>query len=123
MTLWRWRRRPVPLAAAAVQAAIQRRHGRQGDALYEMLWRYDSPNRPLGELARLVEYLDYDDLAFRVVAFRNLSTGTRLTYGYRPEETIARRQAPTRKWREWALANAARGVEQEAALPGGPDDF
>jgi hypothetical protein len=89
-----------PLAAGQVRSAMEKLHGAEGAELYEMLWKYG--DGPLGreDAAHLVDYLDHDTLAFRVVAFQTLRRVTKLGINYQPEDTAAKRRPWVEKWRE-----------------------
>lgn len=89
-----------PEAAAQVRTAMERLHGIEGASLYELLWRYNHDALDGQEAASLVEYLEHDTLAFRVVAFQTLKRTTKLTINYRPEDTAHKRQPWVEKWRE-----------------------
>jgi hypothetical protein len=90
-----------PQTAAQVRATMEKLHGSEGAGLYEMLWKYNDDVLDNDDAARLVRYLDHNTLAFRVVSFETLKRITRLSFGYRPEDTAARRQPAIKKWKEW----------------------
>lgn len=104
-----------PEAAARVRAAMEKLHGSEGATLYEMLWKYNDNVLDGEDAARLVRSLDHNTLAFRVVAFETLKRITRLSLGYRPEDTAEKRQPAIKKWRERVLPTS-RG---QAGAPGG----
>jgi hypothetical protein len=92
-----------PEVAAKVRAAFEKRHGKEGQDLYRMLWGYTKEQLQGGEAARLVEYLDRedrDDLIFRVLAFHDLRAITGVTFNYAPEASPVNRQVPSRRWKE-----------------------
>ncbi len=92
-----------PEVAAKVRAAFEKRHGKEGQDLYRMLWGYSKEQLQGGEAARLVEYLDredHDDLIYRVMAFHNLRAITGVTFNYAPEANATNRQTPSRRWKE-----------------------
>jgi hypothetical protein len=94
--------------AAAVRLALEQQYPEQAAALYRMLWGYSNKDlegpegAKYGEDKILVEALDDNTLAVRVLAIWNLTEITGFGRGqtYRPEQTAARRQSSTRRWRE-----------------------
>src|SRR4029077_3589185 len=72
--------------------AFERQRGKDGGELYRMLWGYSKENLADGAAAKLVEYLDHDNMDFRVLAFHNLHQVVGATFNYRPEQTAARNQ-------------------------------
>ena len=93
-----------PQTAAQVRATMEKLHGSEGAILYEMLWKYNDNVLDGDAATRLVRYLDHNTLAFRVVSFETLKRITRLSFGYRPEDTAAKRQAAIKKWKERLLS-------------------
>jgi hypothetical protein len=89
-----------PVVAAKVRSAFERQRGKDGGELYRMLWGYSKENLADGAAAKLVEYLDHDNMDFRVLAFHNLHQIAGATFNYRPEQTSASRVQPVRRWRE-----------------------
>jgi hypothetical protein len=91
-----------PETATAVRAAMQKLHGAEWSALYELLWKYPDDRLSPEQAAELIRMLDHEVLAVRVLAFwGNLYriTGKKLLY-YRPEETAAHRAPAVAKWKE-----------------------
>jgi hypothetical protein len=91
-----------PNTAAAVREALARQRGEDaGKDLYRMFWGYTkSQLQQDGEAAKLVGYLDHDNLDFRVLAFSNLYGLTGAHHNYRPEAPDQTRKQPTRQWQE-----------------------
>jgi hypothetical protein len=89
-----------PATALKIRTTFERQLGKDGDELYRMLWGYSREDLVNGAAARLVDLLDNDTLAFRVLAFHNLRMITGATFNYRPEATAANRAPATRRWRE-----------------------
>ena len=89
-----------PSVAAKVRAAFEKQRGKDGTALYRMLWGYNKDQLAAGAATQLVEYLDHDNLDFRVLSFYALKALTGTTFNYRPEQSAASRQQPIRRWRE-----------------------
>ena len=89
-----------PQSAAAVRLTFERHYGAAGADLYRMLWGYSQEDLTAGEAARLVNFLEHDNLAFRVLAFNNLRdiTGHGLTY--RPEYPPTQRRQLVQRWKE-----------------------
>jgi len=89
-----------PHCAAKVRATMEQRFGASGAALYEMLWRYRPDTLQPEDAARLVEFLNHDELAFRVLSFWNLRNIANRTLYYRPEDPPAKRQTGAQKWKD-----------------------
>jgi hypothetical protein len=106
--------RRSPRTARAVRESMGTEYGDRGDELYDLLWKYDVAEIPRQEAIRLVEYLDDDLLACRVLSFRNLNRITGLGYYYRPEENDAKRGLSLRRWSDWA---ERRPADQESRPP------
>ena len=75
-----------PATALKIRTTFERQLGKDGDELYRMLWGYSREDLVNGAAARLVDLLDNDTLAFRVLAFHNLRMITA------PRSTIVPRQ-------------------------------
>ncbi len=91
-----------PRTAQAVRNAMGVKFGPRGEELYELLWKYDTEQLSSQSAKRLVQYLDDNDLPFRVLAFRNLNRITGLGYYYRPEESEFERRPSVQRWSAWA---------------------
>ncbi|HEV3023519.1 MAG TPA: hypothetical protein VGX76_13690, partial [Pirellulales bacterium] len=89
-----------PAVAAKVRSAFERQRGKDGADLYRMLWGYSKEDLADGAAAKLVEYLDHDNMDYRVLAFHNLHQIAGATFNYRPEQTSASRVQSVRRWRE-----------------------
>ncbi|MEE8453114.1 MAG: hypothetical protein V3R99_14405 [Thermoguttaceae bacterium] len=88
-----------PEVAEQVRRAMEKQFGHdEAVAAYRMLWGYTLQGLKEGEGQTLVDYLDHDLLAIRVLSFHNLETETRLRLYYEPEETAAKRRASIRSW-------------------------
>ena len=112
-----------PQAAAQVQQTLQMRYGSEdGPRLYRMLWGFTDKDLRDGEAAMdLVEYLDHQALAFRVLSFSNLVQIAQKGFFYKPEDTAAKRQGSIRRWREWLESDFMREKPAaEKAAGGGP---
>jgi hypothetical protein len=91
-----------PQTAAKVKMAFVNECGEQkGLELYRMLWGYTAAELQAGEAAKLVAYLDNNELDFRVMAFSALVRITGQTHFYRPEYTPAAKRATyVAKWKQ-----------------------
>ena len=87
-----------PETAAAIRQSLEKQYGNDSTALYRMLWGYTDKDLEDGEDVRLVNYLDHEILAFRVLAFRNLKDITHLSLSYQPEANPARRLPWLQHW-------------------------
>lgn len=106
--------RSGPHMAASVRTAMENRYGPEGATLYEMLWKYHPKTYQQEDALHLVDFLDHDRLAFRVLSWWNLRNITGLTILYKPEDTSLKRQVGIQKWRE-----RLRAAPNERAAPGG----
>ena len=88
--------------AIAVREAFTKQRGEDaGKDLYRMFWGYTkSQLQQEGEAAKLVGYLDHDNLDFRVLAFQNLYGLTGAHHNYQPAAPDQTRKQPTRQWQE-----------------------
>jgi hypothetical protein len=89
-----------PEMAAKIRAAFEKKAGEKGDELYRMLWGYSTADLESGSGLKLVEYLDHEDLPFRVLAFWNLKNITGSTLNYRPEVPPMIRKQAVQRWRD-----------------------
>jgi hypothetical protein len=98
-----------PPAAAAIRKALENRYPQIAADLYRMLWAYSDNDLASGEDEKLVEFLDNDSLAMRVLSSWNLTeiTGIAGTF-YKPEQTAAKRQQPIQRWKERLKAKEIR---------------
>ena len=96
-----------PETAARVRLALEKRYPQDPGPLYRMLWGYDAKDLQNGQAAGMVDYLDNDLLAFRVLAFYNLEKLTGARFFYRPEDPANKRQAGINKFRDRLQSAAA----------------
>jgi hypothetical protein len=89
-----------PAPATAVRQAIEKRFGAAGRDLYRMLWGYTDRQLAAGQDTRLVNDLDHELLAVRVLAFWNLKDITGTGFFYRPEDPPAKRQQAMQRWKQ-----------------------
>lgn len=112
-----------PKSAALARRLLEELYGDQGTALYEMLWKYQADTLMPADARQLVQYLDHEVLAFRVLAFWNLRAMTGLQFGYRPEEPAQKRQPAISRWRQRVTSNPilrGRSGEEEKGRPAEP---
>lgn len=96
-----------PQVAAQVREACERQFGLDAAALYRLLWGFSdeqlgAKDERLGTTnvdEMLVDCLDKDQLAFRVLGFWNLQNITGLGLYYQPEQPAVKRQQSVRNWR------------------------
>ncbi|MDY0168505.1 MAG: hypothetical protein RBS80_18290 [Thermoguttaceae bacterium] len=89
-----------PRLAAAVRESLQRHYRTDSEKLYRMLWGYSSEDLRAGAATTLVDDLEHERLAVRLLSFWNLREITGLGLFYRPEYLPAKRQQPVQRWRE-----------------------
>ncbi|GAB6186674.1 hypothetical protein [Thermopirellula anaerolimosa] len=90
--------RQSPQAAAAVRAAAETEFGERGPLLYALLWKYGATLDKL-QAAELIQLLEHDNLAVRVLAFWNLRRVTGVTLNYEPSAVPVERQRAIRLWK------------------------
>jgi len=110
-----------PDVAAQVRAGLEGAYGTDGAKLYRMLWGYNAQQLIDGQDAELVDALDHELLAMRVVSFWNLNAITGAQLYYRPENPLSKRQKAVRTWRK-RLENGEIRLKPTAAggLPARP---
>jgi hypothetical protein len=89
-----------PEYSAAISQSLETKYGQESKGLYRMLWGYTDKNLQDGEDRTLVQMLEHETLAFRVLAFWNLKDITGLGLHYRPEQTLAQRRQPIIYWKQ-----------------------
>jgi hypothetical protein len=89
-----------PQTAAAVREALEKVYSQQAENLYRMLWGYTDKDLAAGEDAKLVESLDDDNLAVRVLAIYNLKLLTDKDLGYSPVATLPQRARIVKLWKQ-----------------------
>jgi hypothetical protein len=92
--------------AELVRAAQTRGKAEQGAKLYRMLWGYGpqqltqgTRDNPAPVAAQLVDYLEHDQLEFRVLAYWNLKSITGKPLYFQPADAPANRSQAVRRWR------------------------
>ena len=91
-----------PRTAEAVRSSMEAKYGVRGNELFELLWKYDTPQLSRQAAQQLVEYLSDGTLAFRVLSFNNLNRITGKGFYYRAEEPEGKREQPLQRWIRWA---------------------
>ena len=91
----------TPELATSVRSSLQRIYGADAEKMYRMLWGYSAADLQAGAAKTLVEDLEHERLAVRLLSFWNLREITGgLGLFYRPELPAAKRQQPVQRWRE-----------------------
>jgi len=109
-----------PATAAAVRQALEKQYAKEAPSLYRMLWGYSDKDLQNGEDQKLVEALDAELLAARVLSFWNLRDLTGWGLYYQPELTAAKRRLPVGNWRKRLEASEIR-LEGPGAKEERPD--
>ncbi|MGQ9504916.1 MAG: hypothetical protein ACUVQG_08910 [Thermogutta sp.] len=99
-----------PHHAAAVRAAAEKTLAANGPAAYAMLWRYPETGITLAQAQELVQQLENDSLAIRVVAYWTLRQITGMTLNYEPHASASDRSKAVQLWRERLTKGTVRGV-------------
>jgi hypothetical protein len=87
--------------AVRVREALQKQYGQDAPSLYRMLWGYTVDGlRGDRQAEELVEYLDHQTLAMRILSFWNLREIFGLGLLYRPTDREAVRRAHSQKWKQ-----------------------
>jgi hypothetical protein len=90
-----------PATAAKFREACEKQFGdEEGKDFYRMFWGYTKDQLQKDQAAKLVGYLENDELAFRAVAVLDLQEITGRTHSYIPNETPLIRRQPLRAWQE-----------------------
>ncbi len=110
-------------SAAAVRQAMEKQYGQEeSPQLFRMLWGYTNKQLQNGADAKLVNLLEHQTLAFRVLAFWNLKDITGWGLFYRPEETPAKNRPCVIQWKKRCESGDIRIKNPEPKLPPpGPD--
>ena len=95
-------------SAVAVRQALTEQYPQHATELYRMLWGYTDEDLQSGSDKELVDGLDSDLLAVRVLSIWNLTKLTGLGKIYQPEQNAAKRKQATQRWRERLKANEIR---------------
>jgi len=89
-----------PKRAAAVRVALEKQRGDKALELYRMFWGYSKADLDGGQAAKLVDYLDHENLDIRVLSFFNLKAITGMSLLYRPDTTPAQRKQAVATWKQ-----------------------
>ncbi len=111
-----------PESAKNVRLTLERLREDDAFELYRMLWGYSTVGlRDGGEARQLVEYLDHEELDFRVLSFWNLQQITGVGLNYRPEYTEVRRRQSIERWQQRLARDEILPVSPTAAEPVTPN--
>lgn len=104
-----------PALAASVRRGAENVLVSDGPTAYAMLWRYPSAQLTLAQAEALVQYLDHEKLAIRVLASLTLRQVTQMTLAYEPQSSPAERKRAIELWRERLKSGSVRGVVYKPA--------
>ncbi|MEJ5341301.1 MAG: hypothetical protein WHT09_07010 [Thermogutta sp.] len=104
-----------PALAASVRRAAENVLVSDGAAAYAMLWRYPSTQLTLAQAEELVQYLDHEKLAIRILASLTLRQVTQMTLTYEPQSSPGERRRAIELWRERLKSGSVRGVVYKPA--------
>ena len=109
-----------PETAAAVREAMEKHFGPEdGAALDRMLWGYTNKDLKNGANVKLVQSLEHEKIAFRVLGIWNLKDITGKKMYYQPEQTSAQRRRSITEWKRYREAGNIRiGSAGERPHPG-----
>ncbi|MCE5303851.1 MAG: hypothetical protein LLF97_12195 [Planctomycetaceae bacterium] len=103
-------------SARAVRRTLEKQFPQQADKMFRMLCSYSNDDLTSGEDTKLVEALNNELLAVRVLGYWNLKDLTGIGGSmYRPEQPPAKRQQPVRRWQERLKDGEIRLREPDAA--------
>jgi len=109
-----------PQVATQVRHAFEKEYGPEAADLLRLLWGFTEEGLRNGEAAMLVEYLDHETLAFRVLSYWNLKEITGMGLYYQPEFSEAKRRQSVQKWKE-RLASGEIWAKMSEGKPVGGD--
>ncbi|MEN6406271.1 MAG: hypothetical protein ABFC77_07360 [Thermoguttaceae bacterium] len=102
-------------SAKAVKHTLEKHYPQQASKLFRMLCNYSNDDLAAGEDVKLVDALNDEVLAVRVLSYWNLKDLTGVGGGlYRPDQTQAKRQQPMRRWQERLKDGKIRVKETES---------
>ena len=90
-----------PHTAAEVRKTMEIAYGSKGMELWELLWKFEGKELARSQGVRLVELLDDELLAARVLGFSTLNRLTGKGFYYRAEENQASRRPSIQRWSDW----------------------
>ncbi len=99
--------------AAAVRESLEKNYSPQAANLYRMLWGYTDKDLIAGEDAKLVNNLDDDNLAVRVLAICDLKLITEKDLGFNPVGTLPQRARIVRLWEQRLESKEIRNKQGE----------
>ena len=90
-----------PQAAQRLRETLERLRGNDGFELYRMFWGYsDEGLQNNGEAGQLVDFLNHEELDYRVLSNWNLKRITGLGSQYRPDHSEQKRNKYAERWRK-----------------------
>jgi len=95
-------------SAAGVRRTMEQQFGEAAADAYRMLWGYTPVDMIKGQDAKLVELLEHETLALRVLSFWSLKEITGLGLFYKPDQTAAKRQQSVQRWKQKLQAGQIR---------------
>ena len=87
---------------------MEKQFSPEGGVAYRMLWGYTDKDLQNGQDAKLVELLEHEVLAFRVLSFWNLRDITGSGLYYQAEVPPAKRQQAVLHWKQRCQAGEIR---------------
>lgn len=111
-----------PANAARIREAFERHAGKDGPALYRMLWGYSAADLKAGADRQLVDALKSPNLEFRVLGFWNLKNITGLGMNYNPEALETDRIRSIQRWEQLLAENKIR-LPEDGSTPAPPKEL
>ena len=87
---------------------MEKQFSPEGGVAYRLLWGYTDKDLQNGQDAKLVDLLEHESLAFRVLSFWNLREITGWGLNYRPEVPPIKRQQAAIAWKRRCEAGEIR---------------
>lgn len=89
-----------PQSAQQVREALEKKYGERAERLYRMLWGFSPQQLADGDAQLLVESLESETMAVRVVAYWNLEDITDKTHRFRPEREPEKQKRAILDWQK-----------------------
>lgn len=89
-----------PQSAQRVREALEKKYGERAERLYRMLWGFSPQQLADGDAQLLVEGLESEAMAVRVVAYWNLEDITDKTHRFRPEREPEKQKRAILDWQK-----------------------
>ncbi|MBC8355415.1 MAG: hypothetical protein H8E66_25845 [Planctomycetes bacterium] len=106
-----------PESAIKLQRSLEKIAGDDAELMYELLCGFDPDQLGAGGAKELVDALESERVATRVLAYENLRRITDKTQLFRPEQPPAQQKGEVMKWRRNLSAGAILYQDPPAALP------